>query len=162
MSYVNKSEELKSLQHALSLYTQTTDALINNFVSSQSYQGNNAELFNRIRRGQKTWSIKIEPLTKFQSICFLFLLCVCGELFIFHKAVLWTDIKFLLDSSGEEGAVGEVSIQVDLYTHPGSGEHKVTVKGDVFLFYFHTLIIHTVLHVVQARVKIWISTIILE
>jgi len=70
MSYVNKSEELKSLQHALSLYTQTTDALINNFVSSQSYQ----------------------------------------------------------DSSGEEGAVGEVSIQVDLYTHPGSGEHKVTVK----------------------------------
>ena len=39
MSYVNKSEELKSLQHALSLYTQTTDALIKNFVSSQSQQG---------------------------------------------------------------------------------------------------------------------------
>ena len=39
MSYVNKSEELISLQHALSLYTQTTDALIKNFVSSQSNQG---------------------------------------------------------------------------------------------------------------------------
>ena len=39
MSYVNKSEELSSLQHALSLYTQTTDALIKNFVSSQSNQG---------------------------------------------------------------------------------------------------------------------------
>ena len=39
MSYVNKSEELKSLQHALSLYTQTTDALIKNFVSSQTNQG---------------------------------------------------------------------------------------------------------------------------
>ena len=39
MSYVNKSEELKSLQHALSLYTQTTDALIKNFVSSQTHQG---------------------------------------------------------------------------------------------------------------------------
>ena len=39
MSYVNKSEELKSLQHALSLYTQTTDALIKNFVSSQAHQG---------------------------------------------------------------------------------------------------------------------------
>ena len=41
ISYMSKSDELKSLQHALSLYTQTTDALIKNFVSSQSHQGNN-------------------------------------------------------------------------------------------------------------------------
>jgi len=71
MSYVNKSEDLKSLKNALSLYTQTTDALIKNFVSTQ---------------------IKQDKLM------------------------------------GEEDSAGEVSVQIDLFTHPGTGEHKITVK----------------------------------
>ena len=32
-------------------------------------------------------------------------------------------------SNAAEGPVGEVSVQVDLKTHPGTGESKITIKG---------------------------------
>lgn len=34
-----------------------------------------------------------------------------------------------LSGSGVDDAVGEVSIHVEIFTHPNTGEHKVTVKG---------------------------------
>lgn len=69
-AFLEKSAELQSLKHALSLYTQTTDTLIKTFVTTQNKQ----------------------------------------------------------DLPAQEDSMGEIHIQVDLSTHPGSGEHKVTVK----------------------------------
>ncbi|KAM4720181.1 uncharacterized protein unc13bb isoform 4-T4 [Anableps anableps] len=68
-AFLEKSAELSSLRHALSLYTQTTDTLIKTFVTTQHSQG-----------------------------------------------------------SGVDKPIGEVSLQIELYTHPKSGERKVTLK----------------------------------
>ncbi|XP_053500684.1 uncharacterized protein unc13bb isoform X3 [Ictalurus furcatus] len=87
-AFLEKSAELSSLRHALSLYTQTTDTLIKTFVTTQHAQvhgGNGMRI---------TSSEKVQPSK----------------------------------GSGVDKPVGEVSIQIDLFTHPGTGEHKVTVK----------------------------------
>ncbi|XP_031433487.2 protein unc-13 homolog B isoform X4 [Clupea harengus] len=87
-AFLEKSAELSSLRHALSLYTQTTDTLIKTFVTTQHAQVHNGK------------GIRITPSEKTQPS----------------------------RGSGVDKPVGEVSIQIDLFTHPGTGEHKVTVK----------------------------------
>lgn len=69
-NFLDKCSQLQSLKSALSLYTQTTDSLIKEFVKSQTSQ----------------------------------------------------------EDPGVDDPVGEVLVEVDLFTHPGTGEHKAKVK----------------------------------
>lgn len=69
-NFLEKSPELQSLRYALSLYTQTTDTLIQTFVSSQ----------------------------------------------------------MIPETVADEDVVGEVNMQIDLFTNPGTGEQKLSVK----------------------------------
>ncbi|XP_072309733.1 protein unc-13 homolog B-like isoform X1 [Eucyclogobius newberryi] len=87
-AFLEKSPELSSLRHALSLYTQTTDTLITTFVTSQHAQVHNGK------------GIRFTPNEKIQPS----------------------------RGSCVDKPIGEVSVQVELYTHPKSGERKVTAK----------------------------------
>ena len=35
---------------------------------------------------------------------------------------------------GEEGSAGEVCVRINVFTHPGTGEHEITVKGWICFF----------------------------
>uniref|UniRef100_A0A8C4H8Z0 Unc-13 homolog B n=2 Tax=Dicentrarchus labrax TaxID=13489 RepID=A0A8C4H8Z0_DICLA len=87
-AFLEKSPELSSLRHALSLYTQTTDTLIKTFVTTQHAQVHNGK------------GIRLTPNEKIQPS----------------------------RGSGVDKPIGEVAVQIELHTHPGNGERKVSVK----------------------------------
>ncbi|XP_023705280.1 uncharacterized protein LOC111863312 isoform X3 [Cryptotermes secundus] len=111
-TFLEKSAELQSLRYALSLYTQTTDTLIKTFVTSQT---NEVPLNDKSNLRQRSISIEREEEEGMEGLE--------EPLKAKKRRESRQDILSL-----DEGSVGEVSIQVDLFTHPGTGEHKVTVK----------------------------------
>ncbi|XP_017778401.1 PREDICTED: protein unc-13 homolog A isoform X5 [Nicrophorus vespilloides] len=115
-TFLDKSAELQSLRYALSLYTQTTDTLIKTFVTTQV---NEVPLNNKETYLQRQISIRDDDETE----------TGLEALEEPLKARKRRESEGRQESvEGQEGSVGEVSIQVDLFTHPGTGEHKVTVK----------------------------------
>ena len=51
------------------------------------------------------------------------------EVFILINPIdIFYNVSLILGST-DEGTVGEISINVDLYIHPGTGEQRINVKG---------------------------------
>ncbi|XP_070502845.1 uncharacterized protein unc-13 isoform X4 [Chironomus tepperi] len=117
-NYLEKSPELQSLRYALSLYTQSTDDLITTFNTSQAAMLSQKGVVNTpaqeasrrrcLEQDENAENTNQPPPTiKLRS----------------NKDLLSQD-----STNVDDEVVGEVSVQVDLFTQAGSGEHKVTVK----------------------------------
>ncbi|KAF4526521.1 hypothetical protein B566_EDAN005888 [Ephemera danica] len=111
-TFLEKSPELQSLRYALSLYTQTTDTLIKTFVTTQT---NEVPLNNKKNLRQRSVSVDREAAED-------------GMEGLEEPLKARKPKEPVEDIPGGEESVGEVSVQVDLFKHPGTGEHKVTVK----------------------------------
>ncbi|XP_043278069.1 uncharacterized protein unc-13 isoform X4 [Venturia canescens] len=120
-NFLEKSPELQSLRYALSLYTQTTDTLIKTFVTSQVNQmplNDPSTLRQRQRSMSSERADEGEGAEGMEGL---------EEPLRQSKPPLRQESR--QDTGGADGgSVGELSIQVDLFTHPGTGEQKVTVK----------------------------------
>ncbi|XP_069948165.1 protein unc-13 homolog A isoform X15 [Cherax quadricarinatus] len=130
-NFLDKSPELKSLNYALSLYTQTTDTLIKTFCTTQTNQvpANDTKFPGKAKKKKKEQVREEEEEYEEE-----------GEdedepeaeddnddpvkAKKFRKRLSMGDKR----GSTEEGTVGEISVQVDLYTHPGTGEQRINVK----------------------------------
>ncbi|XP_076049054.1 unc-13 isoform X1 [Oratosquilla oratoria] len=127
-NFLDKSIELKSLNYALSLYTQTTDTLIKTFVTTQTSQvpANDSKFPNKPKTKKKDPRPQEDDDDED--------LPEEGEAEddtddpIKAKKVARRLSSSDKRGSSEEGTVGEISIQVDLYTHPGTGEQRINVK----------------------------------
>ncbi|KAG0726286.1 Protein unc-13 A [Chionoecetes opilio] len=124
-NFLDKSPELKSLNYALSLYTQTTDTLIKTFVSTQTGQvpANDSKFPGKAKKKRRE-QVSTEEEEGDEE----------PELDDDDDPVRAKKIRKKLSMSDkrgstEEGTVGEISIQVDLYTHPGTGEQRINVKA---------------------------------
>ncbi|XP_055858284.1 uncharacterized protein LOC129920736 isoform X2 [Episyrphus balteatus] len=105
-TFLEKSAELQSLRYALSLYTQMTDTLIKTFITSQVHEVKTRELTAEEAKRLATEPNVEEPVK--------------------NRKPLKRENR--QDSQNADETVGEISVQIDLFTHPGTGEHKVTVK----------------------------------
>ncbi|KAF2363047.1 Mammalian uncoordinated3 subgroup domain 2 [Trinorchestia longiramus] len=120
-TFLDKSVELKSLNYALSLYTQTTDTLIKTFVNTQTCQVPvNESKFPRRKKPKKQESVSSTGGSNDEE--------EADEEEEGDKGNTAMLIRSDTRGSTDEGSVGEISINVDIYTHPGTGEQKINVK----------------------------------